>query len=81
MKRNTQAKGKLNVEKILKGIKLILFGAAMILIYVVSPRITYNVQNAAKWLYELDCNYVTRAIELILFVIVVIINFIKKQED
>ena len=51
----------------------------IILIYFASPMITNSIQNCAKWLYELDSNYITRVVELILSVSLVLANFIKKE--
>ena len=55
-----------NANKIIAGVKMALIILMVILIYIVSPKITVNVQNCAKWLYELDGTYITRVIELIL---------------
>ena len=59
-------KPKINFEAILKLIKVILFISMLILIYMVSPRITNAIQNGAKYLYELEGTYITRVVELIL---------------
>lgn len=52
--------------KIGKGISIILFISMIILIFIVSPKITNVIQNMAKYLYELDSTYITRVVELIL---------------
>lgn len=59
-------------KKILKYIKTILFIVMIVLIYLVSPKITISIQNTAKFIYELDNNYITRVVELILAVTLVI---------
>ena len=43
---------KLNIKKISKFIGIILFLAMLILIYIVSPRITAVIQDMAKYIYE-----------------------------
>lgn len=52
--------------KIGKGISIILFILMIILIFIISPKITNVIQNMAKYLYELDSVYITRVVELIL---------------
>lgn len=52
--------------KIGKGISIILFISMIILIFIVSPKITNVIQNMAKYLYELESTYITRVVELIL---------------
>lgn len=59
-------------KKILKYIKTILFIVMIVLIYLVSPKITISIQNTAKFIYELDSNYITRVVELILAVTLII---------
>lgn len=59
-------------KKILKYVKIILFIVMLVLIYLVSPRITVSIQNTAKFIYELDSNYITRVVELILAVTLII---------
>lgn len=63
---------KLNIKKISKIIGFILFIAMLILIYIVSPRITVVIQNMAKYIYEVDSNYITRVVELLLSVSLVL---------
>lgn len=63
---------KLNIKKISKFIGIILFLAMLILIYIVSPRITAVIQDMAKYIYEVDSNYITRVVELILSVSLVL---------
>lgn len=73
----------MNREKIIKGVKIILFVSMLILIYLVSPRITEAIKNGAKYLYELDGNYITRVVELglsITFVVAVFTNPAQKKK-
>lgn len=73
----------MNREKIIRGIKLILFISMLVLIYFVSPKITDVIKNGAKYLYELDGNYITRVVELglsISFVIAVLTNPVQKKK-
>lgn len=65
-------------KKALKYIKIILFITMLVLIYLVSPKITASIQNTAKFIYELDEIYITRIVELILAVILVIVVMTKK---
>lgn len=53
-------------KKIIKTITTILFIGLIILIYLVSPKITEIIQNCAKYIAEVDSNYITRIVELIL---------------
>ena len=55
-------------KKVSKIIKLILFISMLVLIYLVSPRLTNLIQNCARWIFELDNNYITRFIEILLLV-------------
>lgn len=59
-------------KKFLKYIKIILFITMIVLIYLVSPKITVSIQDGAKFIYELDENYITRIVELSLAVTLVI---------
>ncbi len=64
---------KLNVnkkkfKKVLSIIKFILFITMLILIYLVSPRITQVIQNIAKYLYDMESDYITRVVQLIMTV-------------
>ena len=70
---------KLNIKKISKFIGIILFLAMLILIYIVSPRITAVIQDMAKYIYEVDSNYITRVVELILSVSLVLSIVAKKE--
>ena len=68
--------------KIGKGISIILFILMIILIFIVSPKITNVIQNMAKYLYELDSVYITRVVELILGVSLptaVLLTVVKKK--
>ena len=51
----------------------------IILIFIVSPRITNAIQNGAKYLYELEGTYITRVVELILSITLVASVFITKE--
>lgn len=53
-------------NKIGRIISILLFMLMIILIFIVSPKITGVIQNMAKYLYELDSTYITRVVELIL---------------
>ena len=53
-------------KKIITYVKIILFVLILILVYLVSPKITNTIKNIALYLYEIDENYITRAVELIL---------------
>ena len=69
MKKLDIKKPKINIignKKILSLIKFVLIIAMLILIYILSPKITSNIQYMAKYLYELDSIYITRVVELIL---------------
>lgn len=68
MKRLNIKKPKINIEgkKILKFIKFILLIVMLVLIYILSPKITNNIQAMAEYLYKLDSVYITRVVELIL---------------
>ena len=55
-------------KKIGKYIKIGLFISMLIFIFIVSPRITQVIQDGAKFIYEVDSNYITRIVELILSV-------------
>ena len=68
------------MEKYIKYIKIALFISMLILIYLLSPKLTYLIQEFAKYIYELDCNYITRIIELLLVVILTIILVTKKNK-
>lgn len=70
---------KLNIKKISKFIGIILFLAMLILIYIVSPRITAVIQDMAKYIYEVDSNYITRVVELILSVSLVLSIVVTKE--
>lgn len=55
-----------NKEKIIKEVLVIIFLITLVLIHLVSPKITEAIQNLAKYISEIDSNYITRIIELIL---------------
>ena len=65
----------MNREKIIRGIKIVLFISMLILIYLVSPKITEVIKNGAKYLYELEGSYITRVVELMLSISFVVAAF------
>lgn len=65
-------KEKINFKKIINYIGIILFITMLVLIYIVAPRITEVIQDGAEYLYKLDSTYITRVVELILSVSLVI---------
>ena len=70
-----------NGKKIIGVIKYVLIVVMIILIYVISPKITGVIQNMAKYLYELDSVYITRVVELILAVSLVLPSLLNKKEE
>ena len=70
-----------NGKKIMEVIKYVLIVIMIILIYVISPKITGVIQNMAKYLYELDSVYITRVVELILAVSLVLPSLLNKKEE
>ena len=72
-------KFKLNMKKISRTFAIVLFFGMLILIYMVSPRITTVIQNMAKFIYEIDPNYITRVVELILAVSLIAAAFMGKD--
>ncbi|MBR3697557.1 MAG: hypothetical protein IKM97_04795 [Clostridia bacterium] len=66
--------------KVLKYIGIVLFVTMMVLIYLVSPKITAEIQNIAKFIYEIDSNYITRIVELILAVSLILTVFMTKKK-
>lgn len=83
MKKTNIKKLKLNInrQKILHFIKLLLIITMIILIYILSPKITNSIQVMAKYLYELDSNYITRIVELILAVSLVLPSILKNDKE
>ena len=83
MKRLNIKKLKINIEpkKILKFIKFILLIIMIILIYILSPKITNNIQIMAEYLYKLDSVYITRVVELILAVSLVLPSMIINNKE
>lgn len=61
-----ELKGKEIIKKLGKYISILLFVIMLVLIYILSPRITQIIQDMAKYLYELDSTYITRVVELLL---------------
>ena len=53
----------------------------LILIYILSPRITQVIQDMAKYLYELDSTYITRIVELVLSVSMVLAVLAFKNKE
>lgn len=66
-------------KKLIKYVGIALFIGMIILIFIVSPRITNAIQNGAKYLYELEGTYITRVVELILSITLVASVFITKE--
>ena len=69
MKKLDIKKPKINIignRKILNFIEFILIIVMLVLVYILSPKITNNIQYMAKYLYELDSTYITRVVELLL---------------
>lgn len=68
--------------KILKYIAMILFIVMLVLIYIVSPRITQVIQDLARYLYDMESDYITRVVQLILsvsFAMAVVTTFKKDK--
>jgi predicted PurR-regulated permease PerM len=80
MKRVEKKEVKEIANKIKRAISIILFITMIILIFIVSPKITNVIQNTAKYLYELDSTYITRIVELILGVTLPIAIFTAKSK-
>ena len=72
---------KINKDKILRGIWIVLFTIMIVLIFNVSPRITEAIQNAAKYIAEVESNFITRIVELILSVSLVGAVALSKKES
>lgn len=66
-------------KKILKYVKIILFIVMLVLIYLVSPRITASIQNTAKFIYELEEIYIIRIVELLLTVTIFTTLYVTKK--
>lgn len=64
-----------------KIIGIILLIILLILIYIVSPKITNIIKNIAQFLYEIDENYITRAVELILSATFLLMIILEKGDD
>lgn len=74
---------KINKEKLnkfIRGFKFVLVIVMIILIYMVSPKITVTIQNMAKFIYELEGVYITRVVELILAVSCIVAIYTAKKE-
>ena len=76
-------KPKINIEgkKILKFIKFILLIIMLVLIYILSPKITNNIQAMAEYLYKLEPTYITRVVELVLAVSLVLPSVISNNKE
>lgn len=61
------------MKKILKWLKVGLFLTMLILIFMVSPRITQVIQDTANYIYNLESDIITRVVQLILTVSLVFI--------
>lgn len=68
------------IKKFLNGVKIVLIILMLVLIYLVSPKITNAIQNGAKYLYDMESTYITRIVELILAVSFIITIFTNKKE-
>lgn len=84
MKKLDIKKPKINIignKKILNFIEFILIIVMLVLVYILSPKITSNIQYMAKYLYELDSTYITRVVELLLStsMILVVLAFKNKK--
>ena len=82
MKKLKFKKPNIEGKKILKFIKFILIVIMLILIYILSPKITSNIQAMAEYLYKLDSVYITRVVELILTAssVLALVVFKNKEE-
>ena len=78
--RKIEMKYKVNLSKIGKFIGLILFILMLILIYIISPKITQIIQDIAKYLYEIEAVQITRVVELILSISFIIAAFSAKND-
>ena len=83
-----EVKNKLNIKKpniegkkILSLIKFILIITMLVFIYILSPKITSNIQAMAKFIYELDSTYITRVVELVLAVSLVLPSVISNNKE
>jgi len=81
MKKLKIKKPNIEGKKILKFIKFILIVIMLILIYILSPKITSNIQAMAEYLYKLDSVYITRVVELILAVSLVLPSAIINNKE
>ena len=72
-----------NIEgkKILSLIKFILIIAMLVFIYILSPKITSNIQAMAEYLYKLEPTYITRVVELVLAVSLVLPSVISNNKE
>ena len=68
------------IKKFLNGVKIVLIILMLVLIYLVSPKITSLIKDMAKFIVEIDGVYITRIIELVLSVTSVTSIFIAKKE-
>lgn len=68
-------------KNIIKNVKYILFIIMLVLIYIISPKITDYIQLVAKYLYDIESSYITRVVELILAVSLILAARITYKED
>lgn len=68
-------------KNIIKYVKYILFIIMLVLIYIISPKITDYIQLVAKYLYDIESSYITRVVELILAVSLILAAKITYKED
>lgn len=79
MKKLQERERKESINKLFTVGKVMLALALITGIYLLSPRITENIQLMAKYLYEMESTYITRVVELILSVTGVIAYFLGKE--
>ena len=72
---------KIEKKNIIKNVKYILFIIMLVLIYIISPKITDYIQLVAKYLYDIESSYITRVVELILAVSLILAAKITYKED
>lgn len=72
---------KINFKNIKKYIKYILFIIMLVFIYIISPKITDYIQLMAKYLYDMESSYITRVVELILAVSLILAAKITEKGD
>ena len=81
MKKLKIKKPNIEGKKILNMIKFILLVVMLVLIYILSPKITNSIQAMAEYLYKLDSVYITRVVELVLAVSLVLPSVIINNKE